>query len=49
MSDLVMKKVIDVDEYDVMLPKNVILRKECEEINSPTHRERTFPLDWNFL
>ena len=33
----------------VLLPKNVIFRKECEENNSPTHRKWTFLLDWNFL
>ena len=31
-----------------MLPKNVILGKESEENNSPTHWKWTFPLDWNF-
>ena len=33
----------------VLLPKNGILRRECEENNSPTQRKWTFLLDWNFF
>ena len=33
---------------NVLLPMNVVLGKEWEENNSPTHRKWTFLLDWNF-
>ena len=33
----------------VLLPKNVILGKECKENNCLTHRKWTFFLDWTFF
>ena len=36
-------------DSDCVVAQEFILRKECKEKNSPTHRMWTFFLDWNFF